>query len=351
MIHESEGNVIQSLRDFIKSNPDPRELKRALAVKLALEGWAYRAIQQSLGVSYGFISKWKTCFQARGISGIRLAYKGRESFLTKEQKEAVIAWIISQEHWDVSELEVYLIEQYDVVFQSPQSYYEFLNKARISWQKGQQINPRKNPELVKKRTQEIAEILESRRQEIESGSLVVYLIDECHLLWNDICGYLWNLIKEPRKIPLINPKERQTYYGALNLRGSEFILEAYQAGNGKWTVEFVKKLLERNKLAKLLLIWDGVSYHRSLEMQEFLALQNQGLSPSEWRITCELFAAYAPEENPVEAIWLQLKTLLRRFYRFGKNFNIVKRLFQMFADLKLFNFPNLEKYDAFSQFI
>lgn len=86
-------------------------------------------------------------------------------------------------------------------------------------------------------------------------------------------------------------------------------------------------------------------------MQEFLAQQNQGLFPSEWRITCELFAPYAPEENPVEAIWLQLKTLLRRFYRFGKNFNIVKRLFQMFADLKLFNFPNLEKYDAFSQFI
>jgi transposase len=351
MINEGQETKIQSLKDFINSNPDPRELKRTLAVKLALEGWAYRAIQQSLGVSYGFISKWKIRFQAWGIPGIKLAYKGRESFLTKEQIEDVIAWLISQEQWDVSELEIYLIEQYDVVFQSPQSYYELLNKARMSWQKGQQINPRKNPELVKKRTQEIAELLESRRQEIESGSLVVYLIDECHLLWNDICGYLWNLIKEPRKIPLANPKERQTYYGALNLRGSEFILSAYQAGNGQWTVEFIKKLLEKNKSAKILVIWDGAIYHRSQEMQELLAQQNQGLSPQEWRITCELFAPYAPEENPVEAIWLQLKTLLRRFYRFGKNFNIVKRLFQMFADLKLFNFPNLKNYDAFSQFI
>lgn len=91
---------------------------------------------------------------------------------------------------------------------------------------------------------------------------MVYLIDECHLLWDDICGYLWNLIKEPRKISPVNPKERQTYYGALNFRDAEFILEAYQAGNGKWTVEFVKKLLARNKLAKLLLIWDGASSHR-----------------------------------------------------------------------------------------
>ena len=41
MINEPEENVIESLKDFINSNPDPRELKRALAVKLASEGWAY----------------------------------------------------------------------------------------------------------------------------------------------------------------------------------------------------------------------------------------------------------------------------------------------------------------------
>lgn len=351
MISESKEKEIKALKDFIKSNPDPREIKRALAVKLALSGYAYRAIKESLGVSYGFISKWKASFEACGIPGIKLAHKGSKGLLTKEQTSEIIAWLISQEHWDVSELEIYLIEQYDVVFQSAQSYYELMNKARISWQKGQQVNPRKNPELVKKRTQEIAEILETRRQEIEAGSLVVYLMDECHLLWNDICGYLWNLIKTPRKIPLLNPKERQTYYGALNLTKPEFILEAYQSGNGEYTVDFIKKLRAKNKLAKLLLIWDGVSYHRGQEMQQFLAEQNQGLSPNEWRVTCELFAPYAPEENPVEAIWLQLKTLLRRFYRFGKDFSTVKRLFQMFANLKLFNFPNLEKYDAFSQII
>ena len=351
MISESREKEIKTLTDFITSNPDPRELKRALAIKLAIKGYAYRAIKQSLGVSYGFISKWKTSFETWGISGIQLAHKGSKSFLTEEQIEQVITWLISQNHWDISELEVYLIDHYDVVFQSPQSYYTLLKKARISWQKAQQFNPRKNPELVKKRTQEIANLLENRRQEIEAGSLVVYLIDECHLLWNDICGYLGNFIKNPRKVPLLNPKERQTYYGALNLMSPDFVLSAYQAGNGECTVDFVKKLLERNKLAKLLLIWDGAIYHRGQEMQEFLAQQNDGLSPDEWRITCELFPAYAPEENPVEAIWLQLKSLLRRFYRFGKNFNIVKRLFQMFADLKLFSFPNFERYQAFSQFI
>ena len=351
MMSESKENRIQALKDLINSNPDPRELKRALAVKLALEGYAYRAIQEILGVSYGFISKWKNNFLARGILGIKLAYQGRQGLLTQRQIKEVMDWLLSQEHWDKSELEVHLIVKYDVVFKSPQSYYELLNKALITWQKGEHINPRKNPELVKKRTEEIADILESRREEIEAGSLVVYAIDECHLLWNDLCGYLWNRIKNAIKVPLLNPKERQTYYGALNLTSSEFILSAYPAGNGECTVDFVKNLLKRNQTAKLLLIWDGASYHRGQEMQLFLAEQNGGLSRQEWQITCELFAPYAPEENPVEAIWLPLKNLLIIFYRFGKSFDIVKRLFQMFADLKLFTFPNLGKYNAFSQII
>ena len=83
----------------------------------------------------------------------------------------------------------------------------------------------------------------------------------------------------------------------------------------------------------------------------FLAEQNEGLAKSEWKITCELFAPYAPEENPVEAIWFQLKSLLRRFYRFGKNFKIINLLFQFFAKYNLFNFPNLKRFDAFSQLI
>lgn len=86
-------------------------------------------------------------------------------------------------------------------------------------------------------------------------------------------------------------------------------------------------------------------------MKKFHAWQNQGLPPEAWKIICCRFAPYAPQENPVEAIWLQMKTLLRRFYRFGKSFKLVKRLFQVFADLKLFNLPDLEKCDAFSRFV
>lgn len=99
---------------------------------------------------------------------------------------------------------------------------------------------------------------------------------------------------------------------------------------------------------QILIIWDGATYHKGKEMRELLACLNQNLTESEWKVICELFAPNAPEENPIEAVWLQLKNLRRRCHRFCKKFNIIKRLFKLLVDLKLFSFPNLEKYDAFS---
>jgi hypothetical protein len=93
----------------------------------------------------------------------------------------------------------------------------------------------------------------------------------------------------------------------------------------------------------MLLPWDGVRHHTGENMKNFLGEQNEGLAKSEWKITCE--------ENPVEAIWFQLKNLLRRFYRFGKNFKIINFLFEFFAKYNLFKFPNLKRFDAFSQLI
>lgn len=190
---------LQILEEFIKTNPDYRELKRALAVKLALSGYAYRAIQEILGVTPGFIAKWKKEFISAGIEGIILKYKGSIPYLNAEEKQELIQWIINQSPWDIWELKTYVLETYEVMFKSRQSYYQLLKEARISWQKAEQVNPKKAPEEVKKKNEEISQLLESKKEEIQSGKLVVYLLDECHLVWKDVLGYLWNFIKERLK--------------------------------------------------------------------------------------------------------------------------------------------------------
>jgi putative transposase len=56
----------------------------------------------------------------------------------------------------------------------------------ITRQKAEKVNPRKNEKEVKKRNEKINQILEENREKIEWGQLVVYAIDECHLMGGDI---------------------------------------------------------------------------------------------------------------------------------------------------------------------
>lgn len=169
--HKAE---IAVLTQFIQSNPDARELKRALTVKMALAGTPYFDITHLLGLHKSSISTWKQRFVAQGLAGIRLGYQGSRSYLTLEQKAEVTTWLKTKEYWNLDELVSYLDEQYGVVYQSKQSYYELLSAAGISWKKSQKINPKFDPELVKTKRIEILDLLEENQTEIETGQLAVF---------------------------------------------------------------------------------------------------------------------------------------------------------------------------------
>ena len=127
-----------------------------------------------------------------------------------------------------------------MVFESNQSYYNLFKEAGISWKKTQKKNPAKNDELVEVKRKEIEEFLAKWQPEIETGKLTVFMIDECHILWGDILGYAWGKTDERIEIAIKNEKERQTYYGALDYKTKEFLVQEYESGNTKNTIEFIK---------------------------------------------------------------------------------------------------------------
>lgn len=138
----------QELEDFIQGNPDAREVKRALAVKWSLSGISYRQIRKLLKVSLGFISKWNKNFSTWGVNGLKIAYKGKPSYLSQSDKEEIILWLSHKEMWDLAELAIHIESKYDVIYQSQQSYYSLLESAKISWKKSQKRNSQGSPKLV-----------------------------------------------------------------------------------------------------------------------------------------------------------------------------------------------------------
>lgn len=89
------------LVEFIQSNPDPRELKRALAVQMVLKGYLYRQIEEILHVSDSFIAQMVASVWVRRSDGVktelsrqqglfesRATYCGNELVTAKELLES-----------------------------------------------------------------------------------------------------------------------------------------------------------------------------------------------------------------------------------------------------------------------
>lgn len=88
-------------------------------------------------------------------------------------------------------------------------------------------------------------------------------------------------------------------YGVLELNSGETFHAYHDKGRSDYTIAYLKQLLDRYPQRPILLIWDQATYHTSGAVEEWLAEHP--------RITTMELPKYAPELNPVEHIWRQLK--------------------------------------------
>jgi putative transposase len=94
--------VIAELQEFIDQNPNAREVRKGLAIKLVYQGYLYEEIQRIIGVSLGSITGWKQIYEENGIDGLKLKYKGRKSYLSTEQKQEILCWLQTKDYWGIT---------------------------------------------------------------------------------------------------------------------------------------------------------------------------------------------------------------------------------------------------------
>ena len=115
------------------------------------------------------------------------------------------------------------------------------------------------------------------------------------------------------EVLIVNEKERQTYFGSVNIATGQCLIQAYPKGNGEHTIQSLKYLMSQYKAQQIALIWDGAKYHSSAEVKDFLSVVNNGLDESNWKITSLRFAPNDPTQNLIEDIWLQAKQWIKDF--------------------------------------
>jgi len=127
-----------------------------------LNGYKHREIQGNLGISSGFISKWTQMYELLGV-GLKLGYLiGRLS--RGATATGCHPWLQTKTTGTSPNCK-YVQQEYDVVFDSKQSYYSLFEEAGISWKKHRNVIP-KRPRTGQKKRQEITDWLEAHRAQI-----------------------------------------------------------------------------------------------------------------------------------------------------------------------------------------
>jgi transposase len=272
---------------------------------LSRQGWRQRDIAAALDVTEGAVSQWIAVAEQGGLRALAGRPRpGRPCRLNDEQRGRIPdflwhgaeAYGFRGEVWTCLRVVDVLEEEFGVRYSKSQ--VSRLLKA-LGWTPQIPVTRAiQRNEAAIRRWQ--AETWPQIRQQAFQERRTIVFIDESgfYLLPSVVKTYA------PRgETPIL--KEWQTrdhlsVMGGLTPQGKIYTLVRQESLNGLHTVEFLLHLL-REAGPRLLVVWDGSPIHRRKEVKEFLS---QGAAR---QIHIEPLPFYAPDLNPVEWLWRQLK--------------------------------------------
>jgi transposase len=290
-----------------KSRPQKnwREERRMQAWKLHEKGWKQKDIAEALGVSEGAVSQWFKKVKEQGVEALQhKSPPGAPSKLNTEQ-QAQLPALLDQgaealgfrgQVWTRARVAQMIKQQFGVNYH-PAHCSRLLRKLNYSQQKPIERATQRDEDAIRAwKEQHFDEIKSQAKAE---GRTIVF-VDESgfYLLPMAVCTYA------PRgKTPVLRVKltrDHLSAIGGITQEGRIFMQIQDHSYKGPDVVRFLQILL-REIPGKILVIWDGAPIHRSQPIKDFLAKGGAK------RIRIERLPAYAPDLNPIDAVWNLLK--------------------------------------------
>lgn len=113
----------------------------------------------------------------------------------------------------------------------------------------------------------------------------------------------WSIVGCTPTLKAMQSRAKASAIGALTSDGRLLMRIHEDSIASDLVVEFLRHLL-RHIAGPILVVWDNASFHRSDRVREFLAALPPG------RLRLEALPPYAPELNPIEYLWNQMKRAL-----------------------------------------
>ena len=201
----------------------------------------------------------------------------------------------STPRWTLKRLVIWVRETFGK-FRCRETLRRALHRLGFSWKKGKKLLNKASPMARKAFVEQIQELLMDATYD---KHLLVY-IDEAHIHQDADLGFMWSVCGKRAWVGSTSPglSAKSTFYGLYAYNEGQVHIWPYERANGEITIEVLKRLRDIYPDRKLIIIWDGASYHRSATVQEAAAALE---------MTLIKLPAYSPDFMPVEALWRWLR--------------------------------------------
>lgn len=300
------------LRQHYKKSPSQFTRQRAHAIILNSEGYSFLEISRVLFKTEKTICSWIKAFNRERISSIfsKQKFNQNAAKLTREQKEQIKKILslppsdfgLPKAFWEVKSLKKYIKAEFNVKYQSSESYYLIFKLCNFSYHTPSAASIHRNEKRIKERMQEIREEVSKYW---EDNNWEILVADETRLVWQAIIRKAWfPKGKEGKKtvIKFEKSDEYQSFFGALNLKTGKPHLIKVNWQNQENIIKALKRLKRNYPNKKICLIWDNAGFHKGRILKGEL---KQGCSLEHYYLIA--LPPYAPEKNPQEKIWRYAK--------------------------------------------
>lgn len=283
---------------------DWREWRRFRAAELAELGWVHRDIAAAMGVSEAAVSQWLTHVRKEGTEGLLAHPHGGHAKLTDDQQRLLpdFLWHGAEAYgfrgdvWTCARIAKVLRWEFGVGFHK--DHVSRMLKA-MGWTPQIPITraiQRNEAEIERWRTEVWPKLCRRARKERRT---LVFTDESGFYLLPTVVRTYGPQGKTP-VLPHRAGRDHLSIMGAVTLEGKIYTLVRHKTLHDVHSIRFLQHL--RLLAARpLLVIWDGSPIHRSGDVRAFL----EGMGEKE--IALEVLPSYAPDLNPVEWLWKQLK--------------------------------------------
>lgn len=273
------------------------------AAKLFAAGKTRAEVAVDLGVSWRAAHAWFLRWQQDGTTGLESVGKpgpaskfsdAEVATLREQLLRGAIANGFRNELWTLRRVARIIREQTDKQA-SPSEVWRLLRRMGWTPQKPKRKARERDEAKIQRWKEETWPEL-CRKAQAERRTIV--FVDECGFSQKSTAKKTWAPAGQTPVLEMNFNWDKLSVIGGISLRSIAFQIHE-ESIKSQQVIDFLGHL-QRHVKGPLLVIWDGLPAHRSKVVAEYLR-QTEG------KVWVERLPAYAPELNPIEYLWGNVK--------------------------------------------